>query len=238
MADIQQWRRKIQPTKTRTPATFPAHILDLEESDDLLPPTPKRRLKPKISAYFNQTSKPAAFAEDLSASHLPKWPSNQLYADPRPDEEMDAIMCHIMAEPYRPLGVHFNASLMRIFESYVALKNENVCLEAQCSDEAATAQEVIRKMHVAEKYWEEEKRDYKEEVKRLEVLLSKTSRRGVAEVTLARQESKLHARHSGGAQKKETIFEFLEKTAKRHENETTWSNQRGECVFHHALKLR
>lgn len=229
MADIQQWRRKIHPIRTRTPAPLPTPTLDLDESDDLLPPTPKRRLKPKISSYFIQPSKTATFVEDLSGSQqLPKWPSDQMYPGPKPEEEMDSIMCHLMAEPYSHLGVHFNASLMRIFESYLTLKDENVRLQCRCSEEIATAQAVISRLHMAEKEWETERRDYKEEVKRLEVMLSKASHRGVAEVTLARQDSKLHGRYYGGAQKRETIFEVLEKTPKRHENDTSWSNQRGK----------
>lgn len=238
MADIQQWRRKIQPTKTRPPAHPPMPALELEELDELQPPIPKRRLKPKLSAYFNQTSKQATFAEDTSGSFLPKWPSNQVYPDPKPEEEMDAIMCHLMAEPYLPLGVHLNASLMRIFESYLTLKYESVRLVEQCREATAAAQAFIAKSRVAEQDWEEERRDYKEEVKRLEVLLSRASRRGLAEVTLARQESKLHAKRSGAAQKKETIFEFLEKTAKRHGNEDMWSNQRGTDDSASALNLR
>lgn len=258
MADIQQWRRKIHhPTRTRTPAPFPTPAPDLEESDDLLPPTPKRRLKPKLSSYFNQQPKTAAFAEDLSvapsysnqpsrtaslaedlsATQLPKWPFDQMYPDPKPEEELDAIMCHLMADPYNRLGVHFNASLMRIFESYLTLRDENSRLQSRCNEEAATAKAVISKLHSTEKDWEDEKRDYKDEVKRLEILLSKTSRRGVAEVTLARQESKLHAKYPRGAPKKETVFEFLEKTTKRHENDSSWSNQRGTFINQCRLTL-
>lgn len=228
MADIQQWRRKIQPTKTRTTAIFPTPTV--EESDDLRPPTPKRRLKPKISAYFNQPSKPEPFTEDHSTSQLPRWPLDQVYPDPRPEEEMDAIMCHLMADPYTRLDVHFNASLMRIFEAYLTRKDDTVRLQRRCDEAMATAEAVVAKLHMAEKEWEDEKVDYKEEVKRLEVLLSRTSSQGLAEVTMARQYSKLRGRNHGGARKKETIFEFLEKTTKRHDQDTSWSNQRGECV--------
>lgn len=100
----------------------PTPTLEVEEADEVLQPEPKRRLKPKISSYFNQPSKVATFSEDLSGSQLPKWPFNQMHPDPKPEEEMDAIMCHLMAEPHGHLGVHFNASIMRIFESYSTLR--------------------------------------------------------------------------------------------------------------------
>lgn len=140
---------------------------------------------------------------------------------------MDAIMCHLMAEPYLCLDVHFNASLMRIFEAYLNLRDDNVRLQRRCDEAMATAQTMLAKLKLAEKEWEDQKLDFKDEVKRLEVLLARTSVRGLAEVTLARQDSKLRGKSAGGARKKETIFEFLEKTTKGHGNDTSWSNQRG-----------
>jgi hypothetical protein len=224
MADIQQWRRKIQPARGRTPARAP--LLDLEEPDEMLSPTtPKLRLKPKLSSYFNPPPKVAPAVEDISGPQLPKWPFGQMYPDPKPEDEMDAVMCHLMSNPFVHLDVRFNGSLMRIFENYTKLKEERDEVQQQLDARTATCKAVVAKFNMAEKDWEDEKQDYKDEVKRLEVLLAKASKRGVAEVTLARQDSKVRHRNTGGFEKKETIFEFLEKT-KRFEDQS-WSNQRG-----------
>ncbi|SMR60241.1 unnamed protein product [Zymoseptoria tritici ST99CH_1A5] len=223
MADIQQWRRKIQPARSRTPAPTPT--TDFEEPDDVLSPTtPKLRLKPKLSSYFNPPSKPAPSIDDLTGPQLPKWPSDQLYPDPKPEDEMDAVMCHLMSNPFVHLDVHFNGSLMRIFEGYNKLKEEKFSVQQQLDARTATCKAVASKFNMAEKDWEDEKQDYKDEVKRLEVLLAKASKRGLAEVTLARQDSKLRHRNAGGLERKETIFEFLEKTQRIQDQ--TFSNQR------------
>ena len=82
-------------------------------------------------------------------------------------------------------------------------------------------------LHHSSQQWQQERQDYKAEVKRLELLLAK-GKRGLAEVTLARQDSILRhgkQRSLSGDDTLETIFEFLEKT-KRYED-SAWSSQRG-----------
>ncbi|KAI5361459.1 hypothetical protein Slin14017_G081920 [Septoria linicola] len=220
MADIQQWRRKIQPARSRTPAT---PCVDNEEPDDCLTSTtPKRRLKPKLSSYFGHNPKASLQDGHPSAAELPAWPPDQFYPDPKPEEVMDMMMCTIMAAPYQALESRHNSSLMLIFESYLNLMDDKTAMQKLLENEAAANQALIAKLNLAEKDWADEKQDYKDEVKRLEVLLAEASKRGLAEVTLARQDSKLHNRAS--LPKKETIFEVLEKSMLY--NDKTWSNQR------------
>jgi hypothetical protein len=226
MADTQQWRREIQPARNRTHAPTP--VAELDEADDMLsPPTPKLRLKPKLSSYFNQPSDPPPSTNDHAGLQLPKWSAGEVFPDPKPEEEMDAVMCHLMSNPFDNLDRQFNGSLMRIFESYTKLNEEKKELQQRLDTRTATCKAVASKFNMAMKDWEDEKQDYKDEVKRLEVLLAKAGKRGVAEVTLARQDSKLRSRNAGGLERKETIFEFLEKT-KRIED-PSWINQRGNA---------
>lgn len=222
MADIQQWRRMIQPTRARTPA--------LDDADELSPTTPKQRgLKSKVSSYFDLAPQKSTFGqEETSESQLPTWPLDQLYPDPNAEDEMDSVMCLLMAEPYKPLDVRFNGCLMRIFEGYLKLKGERDHLQRRVDQEVATCQAMLNKYNMAEKDWQDEKQDFKEEVKRLEVLLSKASKRGLAEVTLARQDSKLRGRKREDGSHKETIFEFLEKTRLLHPSDSFYENQRGK----------
>ncbi|EME39947.1 hypothetical protein DOTSEDRAFT_74723 [Dothistroma septosporum NZE10] len=114
---------------------------------------------------------------------------------------------------------------MRIFESYIKLQDEKDLLQRRSDQETQTTNALISKFNMAEKDWQDEMQDYKEEVKRLEVLLAKASRRGLAEVTLARQDSKLLSRKAERQDGRETIFEFLEKTPRRHDS--VYNNQRG-----------
>ncbi|EMF08840.1 uncharacterized protein SEPMUDRAFT_27346, partial [Sphaerulina musiva SO2202] len=113
---------------------------------------------------------------------------------------------------------------MMIFESYGQLLEEKAQVQQRQDADAATIRALVAKLDEAEAEWNEEKFDFKDEVKRLEVLLAKESKRGMAEVTLARQDSKLRHRMSRGFDKKETIFEFLEKSNLRDDR---YHSQRG-----------
>lgn len=224
MADIQQWRRKIQPARSRTPATpFPDH----EEPDDYFSTTtPKKRIKPKLSSYFGHNQKPSLQGDVATSTELPAWPPDQFYPDPKPEEVLDEMMCTLMASLYKPLDPRHNSSLMLVFEAYRDLIDEKARLQQRLEAEVASNKALVAKLNMAEKDWEDERQDYKDEVKRLEVLLAKASKRGVAEVTLARQESRLHWHQSRGLHKKETIFELLEKSNLY--DDKTWDSQRGE----------
>lgn len=114
---------------------------------------------------------------------------------------------------------------MMIFEHYGQLLEQRALVQQRVDADAATIRTLITKLDEAEEEWNEEKLDYKDEVKRLEVLLAKESRRGVAEVTLARQDSKLRHRMSRGLNKKENIFEFLEKSSL---HDDRYHSQRGK----------
>ena len=87
-------------------------------------------------------------------------------------------------------------------------------------------------MHASAQQWERDKGEYKAEVKRLELLLAK-GERGLAEVTLARQDSVLlrGQRHQGKPRDDttlETIFEFLERTSQYEDK--VWGSQRGKVA--------
>lgn len=232
MADIQQWRRKIhngmQPARSRTPAqTTP--VLDTDQYEDYFSvPSPRRRLKPKLSSYFTHTSKTSLQDELAVTADLPTWPPDELYPSPQPEIVMDALMCRIMSSPLDRLDASHNSSLMLIFEAYMKLKDENEQLHSQMQMETRSTEAIIAKFNMAEKDWEDDRQGYKNEIKRLEVLLAKLSRRGVAEVTLARQDSRFHGRE--GLDRKETVFEFLEKT-KRYDPDQSWSSQRGMLIL-------
>ena len=85
-------------------------------------------------------------------------------------------------------------------------------------------------MHDSARHWDTERQQYKAQVKRLELVLAKGNR-GLAEVTLARQDSVLRHdrsnRNNVNSDKTlETILEFLERS-KRYEDKM-WSSQRGK----------
>lgn len=236
MADIQHWRRMIQPSRAHAPA------VDHDDTDGLNPlATPKRGLKPKLSSYFShhgasgvatkQESSCTIFIGDtFGGVHLPGWPSEEAYPQPQAEGLIDSLMCKLLSCPYESVDPAFNGHLLRIFESHRNVGDQNVQLQIRLDHETANKQAIVEQLQQAQKQWADEKQQYKAEVKRLELLLA-NGKRGLAEVTLARQDSTLRSEESKRRSKEvddglETIFEFLEKT-KRYEDKA-WSSQRGE----------
>ena len=127
-------------------------------------------------------------------------------------------MCRLMSSlPNQTLDPRFNGNLLQIFESYRNLSDSHARLQSQLDEEALARKAIVQRLQQAQRQWATERQEYRAEVKRLEVLLAK-GKRGLAEVTLARQASLIQHRRSqvkgdpevdDGLQ---TIFEVLEKT--------------------------
>lgn len=245
MADIPQWRRKIPPSRSRTPLPDPDQ--DIRPSSAMTgnttrPPTPKKGLRPKLSSYLSQsgpfasTTKPEPEPEPLFAEHptpsFPSWVLEDPYPAPSAEQLTDAIMCRLMSRPYDALEPRFNGSLLQIFETHRDLADERNVLQERLTQEMQGRLVERSARQEAEQKWEEEKSTYKAEVRRLELVIAK-GKRGVADVALVRQDSLIRRRKQMASpydgeenDGKETVFEFLEKT-KRFED-PSWSGQRGE----------
>ena len=238
MTDIQQWRRMIQPTRARTPA------IDFEDGElstvpvinpSSSPTTSRRGLKPKISSYFTQHTTSAvpgktdlAFGDDLFSPIYPSWPADDPLPSLDAESLIDSIMCRLLADPYGRLDPRFNSMLLHIFESFRDMIDRKNRLVDNLNDANDRCHAIERTMYRSAEQWNRERQDYKDEVKRLELILA-NGKRGLAEVTLARQDSVLRHRNWRSSpdldSSLETIFEFLEKS-KRYEDKT-WSSQRG-----------
>ena len=136
-----------------------------------------------------------------------------------------------MSQPYDALDTRFNGALLQIFEVYRNLSDQRERLERSLAGETDNRLAERSTAQRAEHEWEEEKRSYKAEVKRLELVIAQ-GKRGVAEVALVRQDSLIRRKKQvvtpdDEDDGKETVFEFLEKT-KRFED-PAWSGQRGKC---------
>lgn len=233
MTDIQQWRRMIQPTRTRTPA------IEHEEAEAFLSPTtPRKGLKPKFSSYFTQHANTAGPSKkesspprnDADDAEWPSWPTEDPYPSPDADVLIDSVMCRILGSPYEGLNPRFNGVLLQIFEGFRGLADEKQRLLTKSDQDNDRLSAMEKAMQKSARQWNHEQQGYKAEIKRLELLLAK-GKRGLAEVTLARQDSLLRLRESEKSAKArkhdtlETIFQFMEKN-KRVE-EKVWGTQRG-----------
>ncbi|KAG9662507.1 hypothetical protein KCU95_g19203, partial [Aureobasidium melanogenum] len=228
MADVYQWRRRIQPG-------FPNTLLPVGEQDEAEPDiasgfgSSRKKVRPKISSYFSHrgpsshgrsslwsADQRASFKETISSPYQ-TWPEG---CEPDPDQIMDSIMRTLITEPYRPLDVKHNSPLLMIFEGFRNLRDENSSLMRKLKYEAETRFASHHELELERQAWRREREEYKAEVKRLELIISK-NKEGVAEVVRARQGSLLGREHrrrtdSGANTRRddprETVFEFLERT--------------------------
>jgi len=235
MADIQQWRRMIQPTRTRTVA------LEQDDADAFASPvTPKRGIGPKLSSYFGQHTGPgpvvkpetsfASLDGEIFGSRVSYEPDEAPFPESKAEPLIDSILCRLMSAPYEPLDVRFNGVLLQIFERFRTLDDEKQQLQARVSDGGHSLVGMEQRLRQAQKRWVEERQGYKAEIGRLEQLLHANSKRSFADVSLTHHGSAALRRQSeqraGEADDGlETIFELLEKT-KRCEDRA-WSSQRG-----------
>lgn len=190
----------------------------------------RKKARPKISSYFSHRTSSAnhgrssiwsadqrtSFKETISSPHE-TWPEG---CEPDPDQMMDSMMRTLMAEPYRPLDVKHNSPLLMIFEGFRNLRDENASLMRKLKYEVETRFASHHETERERQKWQQEREEYKAEVKRLELIIAK-DKEGVAGVFRARQGSILRNEHrrrtaSGANTSKndprETVFEFLERT--------------------------
>lgn len=229
MADVYQWRRRIQPG-------YPHALMPVGEQDETEPVitrgfgSSRKKARPKISSYFSHRTSSAnhgrssiwsadqrtSFKETISSPHE-TWPEG---CEPDPDQMMDSMMRTLMAEPYRPLDVKHNSPLLMIFEGFRNLRDENASLMRKLKYEVETRFASHHETERERQRWQQEREEYKAEVKRLELIIAK-DKEGMAGVFRARQGSILRNEHrrrtaSGANTSKndprETVFEFLERT--------------------------
>ncbi|KAI5276937.1 hypothetical protein E4T47_00178 [Aureobasidium subglaciale] len=229
MADIYQWRRRIQPG-------FPHVLMPVGEQDEAEPTiisgfgSTRKKVRPKISSYFSHRGPSAGNArspiwsadqrtllKDTISEPCPTWPEG---CEPDVDQTMDSMMRTLMAEPYRSLDIKYNSPLLGIFEGFRNLRDENASLSRKLKYEVETRFASHHDLNLERQRWQLEREEYKAEVKRLELIISRDSE-GIAGVMRARQGSLLRREHrrrtasgtnTGRDDPRETVFEFLERT--------------------------
>lgn len=239
MTDIQQWRRMVQPSRSKTTAISVPEDHDHEAVSN--PGTPRKRPRPRFSSYFSHhghaggASKADIVAPDyfsMSRTTSVSQAEATTFPNPEADSLVDAVMCRLLADPFKGLDAQQNSSLLRILEGCRELRAEKQHLETKLHNEVESRYAAMIEVQRAEKRWSEEKEEYKAEIKRLELLIAK-GKRGIADVIRARQDSVLRRRSRPNEvsedvpmDQKETIFEFL--TRSRRDEELMRQSQRGK----------
>lgn len=185
MADLQNWMRKtIQPVRTRTP-TFPLTSEERRNTVDASSlsesSTPRRRSGPrkKISSYFSH--RPSKLLDDSTTEIWSPDGTADDALSPDIRTMIDAIFIKLCNQPFDGLPAQMNSSVLHVIEAYRNLSVEKEQLEEQL-------EEIGSKLEEAETRREEEEKDFRAEIKRLELIIAK-GKNGMSRLMASRQDS-------------------------------------------------
>jgi len=124
------------------------------------------------------------------------WPNiskaDAVWDNPSPDQMADMLKVAMMTQStMEPLPIHFNSCILHVVEEYWNLREQTKVNESKIEGLKENHRRDIDEFEAISNAWEETEKNYKAEVKRLEVLLSKTQG-GMASVAMARSKSLLH----------------------------------------------
>jgi len=124
------------------------------------------------------------------------WPNiskaDAVWDNPSPDQMADMLKVAMMTQSTMdPLPIHFNSCILHVVEAYWTLRERVKASDKKIEEMRESQQRDVEEFETMAKAWEETEKSYKAEVKRLEVLLSKT-KGGMATVAMARSNSVLN----------------------------------------------
>ncbi|KAI2602408.1 hypothetical protein GGR54DRAFT_653905 [Hypoxylon sp. NC1633] len=156
-------------------------------------PTPSERDPSRVPSHLSPARRtslsPGPSINSSSASFLVRE-QDKVWYNPSLDQMVEALQVVIMTRGVlQPVPIEYNSYILHLIEGFAGAQ------ERICSVEAARSEAELSLEHHLEHFksvadeWLDRESGYKSEIKRLEVLLSRTSCDGLEAVTLARTNS-------------------------------------------------
>ncbi|KAI0834214.1 hypothetical protein F5Y06DRAFT_307132 [Hypoxylon sp. FL0890] len=162
------------------------------------PSTPRSPASPEggpanVPSRLSQASRSSLSPEHLSGSNNAGSlvrEQDKIWHNPSLDQMVEALQVKIMTQgTLRPIPIEYNSYILHLIEGFAKAQERIRALDdARAETKYALDYHLHHFKSVADE-WIERERQYKVEIKRLEVLLSRTSRDGLEAVTLARTNS-------------------------------------------------
>jgi len=196
MAD---WLRPVF-ARTKTPVSgFPDRQSsfsadDKSEDGDISRPRPTSR----VSSYMNVRSSTPPIPHTPDSFANIRSPES-VYHKPSVDHMAESLKVVMMNQSsMTPVPIAYNACILHILEAYQDLRMELTKKENFLEDLKLSHTKDINDFEALATQWATKERDYKKELKKLEVLLSQTDG-GMEKVTLARTNSAVHGSRAAEA---------------------------------------
>ncbi|KAG9247820.1 hypothetical protein BJ878DRAFT_538903 [Calycina marina] len=190
------FERKDRPASFRSEG---AHGYDGEDG--------RIRASSRASSFFGGfiTSSPA----ESVAPPEEEWPNisraDVVWDSPSSDQMAEMLKVAMMTQSTMvPLPIRYNSCILHVIEEYWVMNERAKRDQAKIEKLERNQKRDIEEVEILAAAWEQKERDYKAEIKRLEVLLSKTQG-GMATVSMARTNSVVH----GSKRASEIIWESI-----------------------------
>lgn len=180
--------------RSRTPVVPNASSLSdggsYQETDDQRRPKPTRVSSHiSLSSHFSFSPEPSPTSTSTRASiHIND--GDQVWHNPSSIQIIEALQVIMMTkEALDPIPIEYNAYILRLLESFRDAKDNIEAINAARKEAQESRDRLEQDFKTVTNEWARRETQYKAEVKRLEVILARTSRDGLQTVTLARTNS-------------------------------------------------
>ncbi|TGO51671.1 hypothetical protein BCON_0156g00160 [Botryotinia convoluta] len=189
---MDQWLRPVF-ARTRTPVqSAPSnHSDEPHETEDTM-----KSIRPssRVSSYIgfrSSTSNLHAPAGDTFTFQHVNIPEN-VYHKPSGSQMAETLKVIMMTRNLmEPIPVEYNTCILHVLEAYNDLQEMLAVKEGEIEEIKGRHTKDIREFDGMAEQWKAKEKDYQKEIKKLEVLLSKTEG-GMENVTMARSKSVVH----------------------------------------------
>ncbi|KAI1133886.1 hypothetical protein F5Y05DRAFT_406901 [Hypoxylon sp. FL0543] len=146
-----------------------------------------------ISRRLSQASRSSLSLEPLegnSNADMLVREHDKTWHNPSLEQMVEALQVKIMSQgALQPIPVEYNSYILHLIEGFAKAQKRIRALDDARAEAKYALDHHLHHFKSTADEWMEREREYKSEVKRLEVLLSRTSRDGLEAVTLARTNS-------------------------------------------------
>ncbi|KAI1391280.1 uncharacterized protein F4822DRAFT_180280 [Hypoxylon trugodes] len=159
-----------------------------------MPQSPTPECEPILdSNYPDFVNSPPFSSDPLSGNdntRLLVREQDRIWYNPSLNQMVEALQVAIMTrDVLHPIPARYNSYIIHLIEGFAHAQERIRTLEAACAEAKNSLEHHFQHFKSVADEWLEREHQYKTEIKRLEVLLSKTSREGLEAVTVARTNS-------------------------------------------------
>ncbi|KAG0646694.1 hypothetical protein D0Z07_6211 [Hyphodiscus hymeniophilus] len=190
---------------------------DNDEPEEILTTNIRVRTTPRIPSYMG--FEPATPPIPSESFHNVRNPED-VYHKPSSDQLAEMLKVVMMNQSNtEPVPIEYNSTILHVLEAYHDLRMQLTAEEDAMEMLKQSSKKDIKDFEELASQWHQKEGDYKIEMKKLEVLLSKTEG-GMESVALARSKSVIHGATKASASIKRGIGTIKHRNSARNSHQT------------------